>query len=94
MRFSIAFFIGDSVQHDPLCGKYVKYHGIQRMCRHCDCRSDDIDNPNAARVATLYKPWMLDPTDPERDAESIPYRCQSFCHLLLQAPLLRVQNPD
>eukprot|EP00980_Cylindrotheca_fusiformis_P022971 scaffold9956_cov114-Cylindrotheca_fusiformis.AAC.1 len=53
MRFSIAFVIGDSVQHDPLCGKYVKYHGIQRMCRHCDCsRSDDIDNPNAARVAT------------------------------------------
>eukprot|EP00980_Cylindrotheca_fusiformis_P026889 scaffold17865_cov93-Cylindrotheca_fusiformis.AAC.1 len=62
MRFSIAFVIGDSVQHDPLCGKYVKYHGIQRMCRHCDCRSVDIDNPNAARVATLYKPWMLDPT--------------------------------
>eukprot|EP00980_Cylindrotheca_fusiformis_P015203 scaffold4218_cov141-Cylindrotheca_fusiformis.AAC.2 len=68
LRFSIAFVIGDSVQHDPLCGKYVKYHGIQRMCRHCTCRSEDIDVPAAARAATLYKPWMLDHNDPERDA--------------------------
>eukprot|EP00980_Cylindrotheca_fusiformis_P003476 scaffold777_cov142-Cylindrotheca_fusiformis.AAC.1 len=68
LKFSIAFVIGDSVQHDPLCGKYVKYHGIQRMCRHCNCRSEDIDDPTAARHATLYKPWMLDPNDPERDA--------------------------
>eukprot|EP00980_Cylindrotheca_fusiformis_P016094 scaffold4764_cov84-Cylindrotheca_fusiformis.AAC.4 len=69
LRFSIAFVIGDSVQHDPLCGKYVKYHGIQRMCRHCTCRSEDIDVPAAARDATLYKPWMLDPNHPEHDAE-------------------------
>eukprot|EP00980_Cylindrotheca_fusiformis_P022507 scaffold9375_cov100-Cylindrotheca_fusiformis.AAC.1 len=55
LRFSIAFVIGDSVQHDPLCGKYVK--------------SEDIDVPAAARAATLYKPWMLDHNDPERDAE-------------------------
>eukprot|EP00980_Cylindrotheca_fusiformis_P006720 scaffold1399_cov109-Cylindrotheca_fusiformis.AAC.4 len=69
LKFSIAFVIGDSVQQDPLCGRYVKYHGIQRMCRHCNCKSEDIDNPVAARAAKLYKPRMLDPNKPRHDAE-------------------------
>ena len=36
MKFAIAFFIGDTEQHDKLCGHYTSAN-TRMMCRHCSC---------------------------------------------------------
>jgi len=55
MKFSIAYVIGDTPQHDQLCGRYSSYGvGIKCMCRHCTCKSDDLVDPNCQHMYRLY----------------------------------------
>ena len=37
MRFAIAYVIGDTVEHDKLCGRMGAYHNVKGLCCHCTC---------------------------------------------------------
>lgn len=55
LKFSIAYVIGDTPQHDQLCGRYSSYGtSIKCMCRHCLCKSEDLVNPNCQHKYRLY----------------------------------------
>ena len=55
MKFSIAYVIGDTPQHDQLCGKYSSYGpSIKCNCRHCLCISEDLVNPKCQHKYRLY----------------------------------------
>ena len=36
LKFAVAFFIGDTPQHDDLCGHY-RSANTKMLCRHCNC---------------------------------------------------------
>jgi len=42
--FPVAFIIGDSQSQD-MCGSYLAYANVPRMCRACDVQPKQIDNP-------------------------------------------------
>ena len=66
---SFCFIIGDTEMHDHLCGRYsARTSGVSCICRHCDCPTEDIVNPQAAQAATLFRPDLLDPDDSDHDA--------------------------
>ena len=46
MRFAIAYIIGDTELHDKLCARFGSYSsGTKSICRHCDCPTEEITNP-------------------------------------------------
>ena len=46
MKFSIAFFIGDTELHDKLCCRYGSYgEKIKFICRHCNCPTEHLTDP-------------------------------------------------
>eukprot|EP00536_Pseudo-nitzschia_multiseries_P016225 jgi/Psemu1/45378/gm1.45378_g len=55
MKFAVAYFIGDTPQHDQLCGHYQTSNS-KMICRHCNCpRALGIN----ARVNVLKVPVSL-----------------------------------
>jgi hypothetical protein len=44
--FPIAFMIGDSQSQDKMCGRYLAYANVPRLCRACDVTPEQSDNPN------------------------------------------------
>jgi len=44
--FPVAFVIGDSQSQDKMCGRYLAYANVPRMCHACDVSPEDSDNPN------------------------------------------------
>ena len=58
MRFSIAFFIGDTEMHDKLCGRFGSRTKVKKLCRHCDCPINwsHIPSKNARSLRKLFLP--------------------------------------
>ena len=59
MKFSIAFFIGDTEMHDKLCGRYGnRTEKVKKLCRHCDCPINwtHIPSKNDRNVRKLFLP--------------------------------------
>ena len=58
MKFAISFVIGDTQQHDQLCGRYAAFgEGVRHICRHCKCPTIDICNPkNYSYKTDLWVP--------------------------------------
>jgi len=44
--FPVAFIIGDSQSQDKMCGRYLAYANVPRICRACDVTPEKCDNPN------------------------------------------------
>ena len=44
-EFSVAFIIGDSQSQYKLCGRYLGYANVPRICRACDVTPEESDNP-------------------------------------------------
>eukprot|EP00980_Cylindrotheca_fusiformis_P013598 scaffold3490_cov70-Cylindrotheca_fusiformis.AAC.3 len=62
MHFLICFIVGDTEMHDALCGKYnCRNSNIKVLCRHCDCPTNEIVNPNIVQQCTLFEPSHVDP---------------------------------
>ena len=60
IRFAIAHVIGDTEQHDALCGKYLsRNRGVHCLCRHCDCPTEDIVLPEKVALARPFTKDML-----------------------------------
>ena len=51
--FPVAFIIGDSQSQDKMCGRYLAYANVPRMCRACDVCPEDSDDPHM--IATTYQ---------------------------------------
>jgi len=45
MFFPVAFIIGDSQSQDRMCGRYLAYANVPRICRACDVTPEDSDDP-------------------------------------------------
>jgi len=43
--FPLAFIIGDSQSQDKMCGRYLAYANVARMCQACDVSPEDSDDP-------------------------------------------------
>ena len=56
LRFSVAFVVGDTLQHDQLCGSYTSYNNTKKMCRHCDIDAQDLVKPECQSKTTLWLP--------------------------------------
>ena len=57
MKFSIAYVIGDTEMHDRLCGRYqARTMGVSKLCRHCQCDTENICNPSVQYRQALWKP--------------------------------------
>ena len=57
MKFAIAYVIGDTEMHDKLCCKYNNYNSStpgRFLCRHCNCKSEDLTNPAKQQNYGLY----------------------------------------
>jgi hypothetical protein len=51
-KFPVLFIIGDTEGHDKMCGKYLsRTSKVNRLCRYCNCGTDDTDNP---RIKSEY----------------------------------------
>ena len=44
--FPVAFIIGDSQSQDKMCGRYLAYANVPRICRACDVTPEECENPN------------------------------------------------
>jgi len=44
--FPVALMIGDSQSQDKMCGRYLAYANIPRLCRACDVTPEESDNPD------------------------------------------------
>jgi len=44
--FSFAFMIGDSLSQDRMCGRYLAYANIPRLCHACNVTLEESENPN------------------------------------------------
>ena len=44
-KVPLQFVIGDCKSQDMLCGRYGN-HNCQGICRDCDCKFDDSDDPS------------------------------------------------
>ena len=63
MKFAISFVIGDTEQHDKLCGKFVcRTCGIAQLCRHCNCPNKFTNDPSKQMNYDLWKPEQLEST--------------------------------
>ena len=57
MKFSVAFVIGDTEQHDQLCGRFgARQRSVNFICRHCNCKTDDLADPDKQQACRLWKP--------------------------------------
>ena len=71
MKFAIAYVVGNTELHDKLCGKYgVRSGKVERLCRHCNCSTENTDNIEEQRKTKLYVPSDL---DPEKEKEQPEY---------------------
>ena len=43
--FPVAFIIGDSQSQDKMCGRYLAYANVPRICRACDVTPEECENP-------------------------------------------------
>ena len=60
MKFAIAYVIGDTSEHDKLCGRYSNYNKkLACLCRHCSCPSALGINPY---YNTMIRGKYPDPT--------------------------------
>ena len=81
LKFSIAFFVGDTEHHDKLCGRYLPWNSnIKMICRHCDCPTEFCVDPTKQAERTLFRPSDLHPTN----KELIPGYFQSISHHPIQ----------
>jgi len=44
--FPPAFIIGDFQSQDKMCGRYLAYANVPRICCACDVSPEDCDNPD------------------------------------------------
>jgi len=44
--FPVAMMIGDSQSQDKMCGRYLAYANVPRLCRACDVTPEESDNPD------------------------------------------------
>jgi len=44
--FPVSFIIGDSQSQDKMCGRYLAYANVPRICRACDVTPEESENPN------------------------------------------------
>ena len=57
MKFAVAFVIGDTELHDKLCCRYgVRQGELVKICRHCDCRTNDLVEPAKQSCTRLWEP--------------------------------------
>ena len=56
MKFAVAFVVGDTELHDKLCGRYGSHNNTKYACRHCNCKTEDVVNPTAQDLTTLWSP--------------------------------------
>ena len=62
LKFGIAFVIGDTELPDKWCGRYCNYNGnVNMLCRHCDCPTEFIVDPDFQKETNLIKSSDLDP---------------------------------
>ena len=62
MRFAIAYVIGDTEQHDRLCGKFQSRNvHVRHLCRHCNCPTRYSSVPRRFQTCQLWKPADLHP---------------------------------
>jgi len=43
--FPVAFVIGDSQSQDKMCGRYLAYANVTRLCHACYVTPDESDDP-------------------------------------------------
>ena len=57
MKFAIAYVVGDTEQHDRLCGRYICYNGaVSKICRHCNIDTVDACFPRKQHLTRLWTP--------------------------------------
>ena len=57
MKFAIAYVVGDTEQHDRLCGRYICYNGaVSKICRHCNINTEDACFPRKQQKTRLWTP--------------------------------------
>jgi hypothetical protein len=54
-RLPVLFIIGDTDGHDKLCGRFCSRMNVARLCRYCDCKFDETDNPFVKFLYTQQK---------------------------------------
>jgi len=42
----LAFIIGDSQSQDKMCGHYLAYANVPRICQACNVNPEESDNPD------------------------------------------------
>jgi hypothetical protein len=43
-KLPVLFIVGDMEGHDKMCGKFLnKTNKMPRLCRYCDCPTEDTD---------------------------------------------------
>ncbi len=47
LKVPCLFIIGDTENHDKICGRMASRHNINYLCRYCDQHRENIDNPFA-----------------------------------------------
>eukprot|EP00531_Pseudo-nitzschia_arenysensis_P000969 CAMPEP_0116116834 /NCGR_PEP_ID=MMETSP0329-20121206/1249_1 /TAXON_ID=697910 /ORGANISM="Pseudo-nitzschia arenysensis, Strain B593" /LENGTH=935 /DNA_ID=CAMNT_0003610355 /DNA_START=406 /DNA_END=3213 /DNA_ORIENTATION=+ len=63
LKFSIAFFIGDTEMHNKLCGRFANHTDkVKRLCRHCACPVNWTHLPSKNIRRPVFRPQQLDPT--------------------------------
>ncbi len=66
----IAFFKGDTVEHDKLTGRFgSRTNGVKSLCRYCTCPMDETDLPYADH--DRKSPDMLTPLIRKKDLEAL-----------------------
>ena len=70
LKFAIAFVISDTAMHDKLCCHFgVRNALIKCICRHCNCETRYLVNPDKFKKTKLWTPDQLDPDLVEEDQE-------------------------
>jgi hypothetical protein len=63
IKFCISFVIGDTEQHDALCGKFQLRTSLAKcICRHCNCPTDQLAIPESVHTAQKFTPKIVDPS--------------------------------
>ena len=67
--FAVAYVISDTAMHDKLCCHYgTRNQGVRRICRHCDCPTKHLVNPEEFLNCSNYSPESLHPDASNHEA--------------------------
>ena len=103
MKFAIAYVIGDSVEHDKMCGRYGSYSNAQSLCRHCSCPIYLSNNTfynyprsNRSSIDPTFKLFL--PSDLIQDSHQDDHYFKSISHYPIDNAFHKLQfgsgNPN